>query len=161
MEDEQLLNRLRQTYTDLDTENFDVLDFVAAFGSPLQALMYSGLSWPELVEIGGMVFLKESLEYEDDRRRLAEALAHYGGDLTQTEQAFNLVEVPSGLFTGYEARKQTQRRRICGLRNASHRCGMPQPQIPGTRVRSGSTRGRHRRRRPSKRNLLPTSSIAP
>ena len=84
-----------------------MLDFVAAFGSPLQALMYSGLFWPELVEIGGMVFLKESLEYEDDRRRLAEALAHYGGDLTQTEQAFNLVEVPSGLFTGYEARKQT------------------------------------------------------
>jgi len=107
MEDAQLLNRLRQSYTDLDTENFDVLDFVAAFGSPLQALMYSGLFWSELVEIGGMVFLKESLEYEDDRRRLGEALEHYGGDLTQTEQAFNLVEVPSGLFTGYEARVET------------------------------------------------------
>jgi hypothetical protein len=108
MEDDRLLKRLRQNYTDLDTENFDVLDFVAAFGSPLQALMYSRFFWPEFVEIGGMVFLKESMEYEDDRRRLAEALEHYGGDLTQTEQAFNLVEVPSGLFTGYEARKQTK-----------------------------------------------------
>jgi|SRR5215208_3307734 len=107
MEDEQLLKRLRQLYTDLDTTNFDVLDFVAAFGSPLQALLYSRLFWPEFVEIDGMVFLKESMEEEDDRRRLAEALEHYGGDLTRTEQAFNLVEVPSMLFTGYEALNET------------------------------------------------------
>jgi hypothetical protein len=84
-----------------------MLDFVAAFGSPLQALMYSRLFWPEFVEIDGMVFLKESMEYDDDRRRLAEALEYYGGDLTQTEQSFNLVEVPSSLFTDYEALNET------------------------------------------------------
>ena len=107
MDDDRLMNRLRQIYTDLDTTNFDMLDFVAAFGSPLQALMYSRLFWPEFVELEGMVFLKESMEYEDDRRRLAEALEHYGGDLTRTEQSFNLLEVPSMLFTSYEARQQT------------------------------------------------------
>lgn len=46
-----------------------------------------------------MIFLKESMEYEDDRQRLADALARYGNDRTQTEQSFNLVEVPSMLFT--------------------------------------------------------------
>ena len=46
-----------------------------------------------------MIFLKESIEYEDDRQRLARALEYYGGDRTQTEQSFNLVEVPSMLFT--------------------------------------------------------------
>jgi hypothetical protein len=107
MEDDRLLNSLRRIYTDLDTQNFDVLDFVAAFGSPLQALMYSRLFWPEFVEIDGMVFLKESMEYEDDRRRLAEALEHYGGNLTRTEQSFNLLEVPSSLFTRYEALDET------------------------------------------------------
>jgi hypothetical protein len=47
------------------------------------------------------------MEYEDDRRSLAEALERYGGDLTQTERACNLVEVPSMLFNNYEALRQT------------------------------------------------------
>ena len=99
MEDHHLVRRLQQLLPDSDTANFDVLDFVAAFGSPLEALMYSRLFWPEFVEIDGMIFLKESIEYEDDRQRLARALEYYGGDRTQTEQSFNLVEVPSMLFT--------------------------------------------------------------
>ena len=97
-----------------------MLDFVAAFGSPLQALMYSRLFWPEFVKIGGMVFLKESMEYEDDRRRLADALEHYEGDLTRTEQSFNLLEVPSGLFTRYEALDETTEvEDLCGYQRLS------------------------------------------
>ncbi len=61
--------------------------------------MYSRLFWPEFVEIEGMIFLKESMEDEADRQRLADTLERYGGDRTQTEQSFNLVEVPSMLFT--------------------------------------------------------------
>ncbi len=99
MEDDHLLKRLRQLHRDPDTTNFDVLDFVAAFGSPLEALMYSRLFWPEFVEVAGMIFLKGSVEDEEDRRRLADALKRYGGDRARTEQAFNLVEVPSLLFT--------------------------------------------------------------
>ena len=49
-----------------------------------------------------MIFLKESMEYEDDRQRLADALERYGGNRTQTEQSFNLVEVPSTLFTRHK-----------------------------------------------------------
>ena len=78
MEDDYLLKRLRQLHRDLDTTNFDVLDFVAAFGSPLEALMYPRLFWPEFVEVAGMVFLKESMEDEEDRQRLADALKRYG-----------------------------------------------------------------------------------
>ena len=99
MEDDHLVRRLRELNPELDTTNFDMLDFVAALGSTLDALMYSRLFWPEFVEIEGMVFLKESMEDEDDRRRLADALERYGGDRTRTEQSFNLVEVPSDLFT--------------------------------------------------------------
>lgn len=102
MNDRHLIRRLRELHPDLDTTNFDVLDFVAAFGSPLEALMYSRLFWPEFIEIEGMIFLKESMEYEDDRQRLADALERYGGNRTQTEQSFNLVEVPSTLFTRHK-----------------------------------------------------------
>ena len=107
MEDDYLLKRLHQLYPDPDTTNFDVLDFVAAFGSPLEALMYSRLFWPEFVEIEGMVFLRETMEDEDDHERLADAFKRYGDDRTQTEKAFNLVEVPALLFSSYEAYRQT------------------------------------------------------
>jgi hypothetical protein len=100
MQEEELIKDLRELHTepDLDTSDFEVRDFVYAFGSPLDALMYSRLFWPEFVEINEMVFLKGTIEDEDDRRRLAEAFEQNRRDRSETEQAFNLVEVPSDLF---------------------------------------------------------------
>jgi hypothetical protein len=98
MKDERLVERLRALYPERDTTNWDWLDFMYAEGSPVLALWYSRLFWPEFVEVDGMVFLKESMESEDDRRRLKEAIERYGGDRKQVEQSFNRVEVED-LFT--------------------------------------------------------------
>jgi hypothetical protein len=98
MKDERLVERLRALYPERDTTNWDWSDFMYAEGSPVLALWYSRLFWPEFVEVDGMVFLKESMEDEDDHRRLKEAIARYGGDRKQVEQAFNRVEVET-LFT--------------------------------------------------------------
>ena len=95
MKDEQLVERLRTITPDRDTTGFNIFDFLHMEGSPLLALLYSRLFWPAFVEIDGMVFLKETFEDMDDYRRLAEAFERYGRDPQKTEQAFNLVEVPS------------------------------------------------------------------
>ena len=92
--DEELVQLLRRLYPDRDTTGFNVFDFLHAEGSPAHALLYSRLFWPEFVEIDEMVLLKESVEDEADRDRLAGATKRYSGDRRKTEESFNLVEVP-------------------------------------------------------------------
>jgi len=41
MRDELLVNHLKEFHAKADTSNFDVLDFVSAFGSPVEALAYT------------------------------------------------------------------------------------------------------------------------
>ncbi len=94
----ELAERLRMKYSNLDATNFNVLDFLGPIGSPLDALMYARLFWPEFVEVDGMVFRKETMEDRDDRDRLAQALGRLGNPC-EIEKSFNLVEVPSGLFS--------------------------------------------------------------
>jgi len=100
VQDEEVLRRLREAYRDLGIENesFDFRDMIHAVGSPLDALMYSTLFWPQFVEIDGMIFLEGTIEDEEDRQRLEEVFAKYDEDVARTEQDFNLVEVPSDLF---------------------------------------------------------------
>lgn len=98
-EDLILIGELRKKYAGHDTTNFNIADFLGAFGSPVDAVMYLRLFWPEFIRFEGMVFLKETIEDEDDRRRVREGLKRYGGDKPRTEQSFNLVEVPCGIFS--------------------------------------------------------------
>jgi hypothetical protein len=55
-------------------------------------LSFSGRSSQSLKK---MVFLRKTIETADDKRRVEEAFKRYGGDVAKTEQAFNVVEVPS------------------------------------------------------------------
>jgi len=98
MIEQDLIKRLSSLYTEQDTTNFNVLDYVYAFGSPLQALMYSKLFWPEFIEIEDMVFLKDRMEDEDDRRAVLKVLEQHEGNRSKTEQAFNLFEIPQDMF---------------------------------------------------------------
>jgi hypothetical protein len=99
MNEKILIEHLRKVHSKHDTSNFNILDFMSAFGSPLDGLVYSRLFWPEFIEFKEMIFLKESIEDEDDKRKIAETFKRYGGDKTKTEQSFNLIEIPSGFFT--------------------------------------------------------------
>src|SRR5262245_45846946 len=98
MLEQDLIKRLSSLYTEQDTINFNVLDYVYAFGSPLQALMYSKLFWPEFIEIEDMVFLKDRMENGDDRSAVLKVLEQHEGNRRKTERAFNLFEIPPDIF---------------------------------------------------------------
>ena len=124
MNEDALLKKLREVYTalDVDTSGFGLPDMTYAFGSPLDALMYSGLFWPAFVEIDGMVFLKGTIEDDEDRQRLKEAFEQHNGDVARTEEDFNLVEIPSDLFGRRAA--ELLRKRMVGLQSVWQKCGM-------------------------------------
>lgn len=65
MKEELIIEHLKKIYSDKDTTNFDLLDFVGAFGSIPMALAYSKLFWPDFVEFYEMIFLKDIFELED------------------------------------------------------------------------------------------------
>jgi hypothetical protein len=98
---ESLLSELKEKHRESDTTGFDVLDFLGAYGSPLDALMYMGLLWPQFTEFEGMIFRQETLEDEEDRTRVLEALRRYGGDESKTERSFNILDVPCGAFSRF------------------------------------------------------------
>jgi hypothetical protein len=99
MNDSDLLDRLRRKHRGRNTQNFGVLDFLAAFGSPLDALTYAQLFWPDFVQVEGMVLLAQSTQGEQDSEKVRETLVRHAGDRRRTEEEFNLVEIPSGVFT--------------------------------------------------------------
>lgn len=97
--DAKLLERLKHKHSDLDATQFSVLDFLGPIGSPLHALMYARLFWPDFVELDGMVFRQEvmadDLDYANARRMLSDV----GGDREQLEKILNLTEIPSAIFS--------------------------------------------------------------
>ncbi len=97
-----LLNELAKKYEAHDTRNFRVLDFLAAFGSPLDAHAYLRLFRPTFIQFHGMTFRADSIEDGEDRNRILSALERYEGNRQKTEQSFNLLEIPSGAFSRHE-----------------------------------------------------------
>lgn len=97
--DALIVGELKRKYIANDTSNFGVSDFLAAFGSPLDTMMYLRLLWPEFLLFEGMVFRCETLEDDEDKRRVHDTLNRYSMDRTKTEKSFNIVEIPSGVFS--------------------------------------------------------------
>ncbi len=95
-----LVQHLKQIHVDADTRAFGVLDFASAFGSPLDALMYCKLFWPDFVEFEEMVFLSSILESEDNRSHVRAALTK-GTSRIEIEQSFNSFEIPSDFFASH------------------------------------------------------------
>jgi hypothetical protein len=98
MQEKEIIDHLSTFYAEHDVTGFNVFDFIYVFGSPLQAIMYLKLFWPEFVEIKDMIFLKDRVEDKEDKSAILEAFARHKGDRLKTEQAFNLVEIPSDIF---------------------------------------------------------------
>ena len=106
--DDWLIEQLAQKHDQNDTTNFKVLDFVAAFGSPLDAVMYTRLFWPEFVEIDDMILLGSVIESEEDKHNLRNTLRNYNGDRCKTERDFNFIEIPSHVFSSYRIAECTE-----------------------------------------------------
>lgn len=97
MKNEEIIESLKIYFPKEDCTNFEIGDFVSAFGSPLLAIAYSKLFWPEFVEFEGMVFLAEAFDNEA-QQRVSEALKQNIESKSEIEEAFNLYEVPSYFF---------------------------------------------------------------
>jgi len=95
MNKEKLLSKLRAAHSDGDTKGFNAFDFIHAFGSGREALLYSQLFWPEFTEFKGMIFLQQTIETEDDKLKIEQTFECYERDSLRTEQNFNTVEIPS------------------------------------------------------------------
>jgi hypothetical protein len=94
---DNLISRLKDHHATADTSNFKILDFVSAFGSPLEALAYSYLFWPDFIEFEEMIFHEGVIEDEDDRSRIRAALP--GRTAEEVEKSFNQFLIPDGLFS--------------------------------------------------------------
>jgi len=90
---------LSSKFSQHNTANYNALDFLHAFGSPIDALMYLSLFWPDCIEFEGMIFRHDVIESKEDHQRVREALAKNGGDKSRTEASFNIVDVPCMLFS--------------------------------------------------------------
>jgi hypothetical protein len=102
IDDHDLICHLKEVHREADTTNFNILDFVSAFGSPLDALVYSKLFWPDFIEYEGMIFMASILESADDRARVLEALSK-GLSKSETEESFNNFDIPSAVFASHRA----------------------------------------------------------
>lgn len=100
IDDRDLIHYLNEIHSEADTTNFDVLDFVSAFGNPLDALVYSKLFWPDFIEYEGMIFMASILESADDRARVLNALSK-GLSKSETEKSFNDFDIPSAVFASH------------------------------------------------------------
>ncbi|HUF05705.1 MAG TPA: hypothetical protein VMM38_16205 [Aridibacter sp.] len=96
MNNDSLVEHLSEHFSESDTKNFDVLDFVGAFGSPLLALAYSKLIWPDFSTYKDMIFLSEFLD--DECKGRIDLMLEEGSSAKQIEESFNFFEVPSSFF---------------------------------------------------------------
>jgi hypothetical protein len=126
--EESLLDILRQRLPDQDTSGFTLADFVYAAGSPIDALLYSRLFWPELLEVDGAVLLRDGVEDEDDLARVRASVRERGP--VETERRFNLREL-SDLFGKGLAEIDDDHAEILLARLAEMWRGRLQQQFPG------------------------------
>ena len=97
MRDRQLVDHLKEFHAKADTSNFNVLDFVSAFGNPLEGLAYSYLFWPDFVEFEGMIFHQGCIEDDDDRSQIGAARSQFSSR-KELEQSFNQFVIPDSFF---------------------------------------------------------------
>lgn len=89
---------LKHLHSDQDTTNWGILDFLWAFGSPVEATAYAKLFWPDFVPVDEMLLRSDVIEDGSDVERVRKALQEWNGDLEKTECSFNRLEIPSSIF---------------------------------------------------------------
>ncbi len=75
-----------------DNRGFDALDYIFKYESPIRALLFSKLFWPDLIEIQNGVFLSSAIEDACDRKRLQRCFENPNWSMKSTERSFNLLD---------------------------------------------------------------------
>jgi len=89
------IDRYGALFKEKDTDSFNQFDYIHRFTSPLLALLFAELFWPNFIEVENMVFLRSEFEDKDDLDRLHQAIEKYDSDKRKVEESFNTIEVPS------------------------------------------------------------------
>jgi len=97
MRDRQLVDHLKEFHAKADTSNFNVLDFVSAFGIHWKGFAYSYLFWPDFVEFEGMICHQGCIENDDDRSQIRAARSQFSSS-KELEQSFNQFVIPDSFF---------------------------------------------------------------
>ena len=113
MTEQEVIADIRSHYSDDDKGDFDVPDLIWRNGSAIEAIMYSTLFWPEVTETLGFVLLKDRIDTEEAKTRLSKAISKTM-DLSEVEESFNLVEIPSDLFSRLEDTTDEQVEHLAG-----------------------------------------------
>ena len=113
MTEQEVIADIRSHYSDDDKGDFDVSDLIGRHGSMIEAIMYSRLFWPETTETLGLVLLKHRIDTEESRTRLSKAISEMM-DVSEVEESFNLVELPSDVFSGTEDTTDEQVEHLAG-----------------------------------------------
>lgn len=108
-------SRFGRLFPGRNLEGFSALDVIHAEGSPLQALLYAGLFWPDFVEIDGMVFLSDMVSTAEALGRVKASLASSGQNRAAVEAAFNVIEVPTLFGRHIGDTTDDEDRELCGL----------------------------------------------
>ena len=97
MKNAELIEHLKEYYAGKDTKNFNILDFVGAYGSPLLAIAYYKLFSPDFIEYRGMIFMAD--EFDDKGRIDVDHLLEQKNlSKKEIEQSYDWFEIPSGFF---------------------------------------------------------------
>ncbi len=99
MKSKYVLRDLHSRYPEEKESGLGVLDFVWRRGSVLDALMYSFLFWPELVEYQNMIFVNAQRKgrSKPEPEQIRAALVKMRNPW-RVEESFNLFELPYDLF---------------------------------------------------------------
>ena len=98
MTSEELVVELTRFHAGQNAKHFNTYDFISAFGSPLEAVMYSKLFWPDFIELEGMVIRSDVIDDESDRNRIIESLQLCNYEVQQLEYSVNRLDIPYGVF---------------------------------------------------------------
>lgn len=101
MNEESVIEHLKSHFAEEDTGNFDLLDYVGAFGSPLMAIAYHKLFWPDFIIYEDMVFFSDDLD--EEMRTEVDSMLGKCSSKQEIEKSFNYYEVPSQLFNQHAA----------------------------------------------------------
>jgi hypothetical protein len=113
MTEQEVIAHIRSHYSDDDKGDFDVADLIFRHGSVIEAIMYSRLFWPDFTETQGCVVLKDRIDTEEAKARWSKAISE-NMDLSEVEESFNLVELPSDALSRLEDATDEQVEHLAG-----------------------------------------------
>lgn len=87
------ITSLLRKYFPSQEDGFSATDFIYSFGRASQAVLYSMLYMPELVEVGGSVLLAWNVPDEEAKQRFLSGLEKTAMSIEELEASFNFVEI--------------------------------------------------------------------